>query len=184
MFSGSSREIFFREINAWYPFIRFVGFGCFNGGTDSAFRWRHARFTRTWKREEQIGPLRTHYSLSKNPREFSFQNLPSDLQNYRTFREAGLCSVRSLLPWWVGRHGNCTSAWSSHHLVSFAAVIKVVTQRSVSWEETCVTTLITVDLLQVDLIITTAKATSRSETTYFVYFCSRAERRIWSSVRW
>ena len=130
MFSGSSREIFFREINAWYPFIRFVGFGCFNGGTDSAFRWRHARFTRTWKREEQIGPLRTHYSLSKNPREFSFQNMPSDLKRYRTFREAGLCSVRSLLPWWVGRHGNCTSAWSSHHLVSFAAVIKVVTQRS------------------------------------------------------
>ena len=67
---------------------------------------------------------------------------------------------------------------SSRSIVSLAAVTRVVTQRSVSGEERCVTTLITVDLLQVDLIIKAAKATSRSEATYFVYFCSRAERRI------
>ena len=108
VFSGSSRKIFFREINSWLSFICFVGFGCFNGGTDSAFGWRHARFTRTWKREEQIGPLRTRYNMSKNRREFSFQNLPSDLKSYRTFREAGPWSVRSLLPW-MGR-----SAWKLH----------------------------------------------------------------------
>ena len=65
---------------------------------------------------------------------------------------------------------------TSRSVVSFAAVIRVVT--AVSGEERCVTTLITVDLLQVDLIIKAAKETSRSEATYFVYFFSRAERRI------
>ena len=59
---------------------------------------------------------------------------------------------------------------ASRSVVSLAAVIKVVTQRSVSGEERGVTTLITVDLLPVHLIITAAKATSGSEATYFVLF--------------
>ena len=39
-------------------------------------------------------------------------------------------------------------------------------------------TLITVDVLYVDLIMKAAQEASRSKATYFVYFCSRAERRI------
>ena len=61
---------------------------------------------------------------------------------------------------------------ASRSVVSFAAVIRVVTQRSsllttVGGEGRSVTTL-----------ITATKEASRSKATYFVYFCFRAERRI------
>ena len=84
--------------------------------------------------------------MSKNPREFSFRNLPSDLKSYRTFREAGPWSVRSLLPW-MGR-----SAWKLHIglIIPPPSLLcsryqgrhATLLPTSGGWEEHCVTTLI------------------------------------------
>ena len=130
VFSGSSREIFFTEINAWLPFICFEGFGCL---MEELTAHLDEDMQDLLERERERNKLDLWGLVTiwvRIQERFHFKIC------LRTWKVTGPFEKRVSGPSvhyyleWVGRHGSCTSAWSFHHLVSFAAIIKVVTQRS------------------------------------------------------